>query len=184
MAPRKAQVDGDGKAVATRMMTRSVERIGRTRSETRRSGAGSSSSKLMNFESPERKKRKTTPKKDTPNKKIKIEEEVAEMEDEPKKEDDVAAGEDDSEKKTIVIEHCKQCTSFKKRAIQVKGGLEKAVPGIIVTVNAVQPRRGCFEIREEGGETFISLLEMKRPFTPMKELDMEQVIADIVEKIK
>ncbi|KAH1046004.1 hypothetical protein J1N35_036788 [Gossypium stocksii] len=37
-----------------------------------------------------------------------------------------------------------------------------------------EPRRGCFEIREEGGETFISLLDMKRPFKPMKELDMEK----------
>jgi hypothetical protein len=66
----------------------------------------------------------------------------------------------------------------------VKEGLEEAVPGIIVTVNPDKPRRGCFEIREEGGETFISLLAMKRPFTPMKELNMEEVIADIVEKIK
>ncbi|KAH1072190.1 hypothetical protein J1N35_024518 [Gossypium stocksii] len=37
-----------------------------------------------------------------------------------------------------------------------------------------EPRRGCFEIREEGGKTFISLLDMKRPFKPMKEHDMEK----------
>ncbi|KAH1082805.1 hypothetical protein J1N35_022566 [Gossypium stocksii] len=47
-----------------------------------------------------------------------------------------------------------------------------------------EPKRGCFEIREEGGETFISLLDMKRPFKPIKELDMEKVISDIIEKIK
>ncbi|KAF2605583.1 hypothetical protein F2Q70_00027823 [Brassica cretica] len=78
----------------------------------------------------------------------------------------------------------KQCKSFKERANELKDGLEIAVPGIIVTVNADKPRRGCFEIREEGGQTFVSLLDMKRPFKEMKDLDMEQVIADIVEKLK
>lgn len=86
-------------------------------------------------------------------------------------------------KRTIVIEHCKQCNSFKTRANQVKEGLEKSVAGILVILNPEKPRRGCFEIREEGGEKFISLLDMKRPFTPMKQLDMEKVIADIIDKI-
>ncbi|KAF2542515.1 hypothetical protein F2Q68_00029121 [Brassica cretica] len=78
----------------------------------------------------------------------------------------------------------KQCNAFKTRAIQVKEGLEGAVPGVTVTLNPEKPRRGCFEIRVEGGETFISLLEMKRPFAPMKALDMEEVIEDIIKKIK
>ncbi|KAF3572898.1 hypothetical protein F2Q69_00062690 [Brassica cretica] len=79
---------------------------------------------------------------------------------------------------------CKQHKSFKERANEVKEGLENAVPGIIVTLNPLKPRRGCFEIREEGGESFISLLDMKKPFTPMTELDMEEVLANIVERIK
>ncbi|XP_062164632.1 FK506-binding protein 4 isoform X2 [Alnus glutinosa] len=66
--------------------------------------------------------------------------------------------------KTIVIEHCKQCNSFKTRAIQVKEGLEKSVAGITVLVNPDK--------------------EMKRPFKPMKALDMEKVISDIVDGIK
>uniref|UniRef100_A0A2P2IPV2 Selenoprotein H n=1 Tax=Rhizophora mucronata TaxID=61149 RepID=A0A2P2IPV2_RHIMU len=86
--------------------------------------------------------------------------------------------------KTIVIEHCKQCTSFKKRAEQVERGLRDAVPGITVLLNPDKPRKGCFEIREQGGETFISLLDMKRPFKPMKDLDMEEVILDVINKIK
>ncbi|GFQ01329.1 hypothetical protein PHJA_002276800 [Phtheirospermum japonicum] len=85
--------------------------------------------------------------------------------------------------KTIIVEHCKQCNSFKTRAIQVKIGLEKSV-GVNVLVNPEKPRRGCFEIREEGGGIFVSLLDMKRPFKPMKDLDMEKVISDIVEKIR
>ncbi|PQM38362.1 sodium/potassium/calcium exchanger 1 [Prunus yedoensis var. nudiflora] len=78
----------------------------------------------------------------------------------------------------------KQCNSFKTRANQVKGGLEIGVPGITVLINPDKPRRGCFEIREEGGETFISLLGLKRPFKPMKDLNMEEVIGNIIEKIK
>ncbi|CAL5419473.1 unnamed protein product [Camellia sinensis] len=78
----------------------------------------------------------------------------------------------------------KQCNSFKTRAIQVKNGLESGLSGVNVLVNPEKPRRGCFEIREEGGEKFISLLDMKRPFTPMKALDMDKVISDIIDKIK
>ncbi|URE07034.1 hypothetical protein MUK42_23934 [Musa troglodytarum] len=97
--------------------------------------------------------------------------------------------------KTIIIEACKQCTSFKTRAIKVKEGLESAVPGIVVAVNPDKPRRGCFEIREENGCThnhaadyvcpisFNELLNMPRPFTPMKKLDMDAVVEDIIKKI-
>ncbi|KAK9699669.1 hypothetical protein RND81_08G188200 [Saponaria officinalis] len=90
----------------------------------------------------------------------------------------------DSKSPTVVIEHCKQCNRFKVRALQVQKGLEEGVPGITVLVNPEKPRRGCFEIRLEGGQTFISLLDMKRPFKPMTDLNMEEVIADILEKIK
>ncbi|XP_056848808.1 uncharacterized protein LOC130498964 [Raphanus sativus] len=78
----------------------------------------------------------------------------------------------------------KQCNAFKTRAIQVKECREGAVPGVKMTLNPEKPRRGCFEIREEGGETFITLLEMKRPFAPVKALDMEEVIEDIINTIK
>uniref|UniRef100_A0A0E0HBG6 Uncharacterized protein n=1 Tax=Oryza nivara TaxID=4536 RepID=A0A0E0HBG6_ORYNI len=62
---------------------------------------------------------------------------------------------------------------FKIRAVKVKEDLESFVPGVSV------PRRGCLEIREEGGEVFISLLNMPRPFTAMKKLDMDEVIKEI-----
>ncbi|KAL1802061.1 hypothetical protein ACET3Z_030708 [Daucus carota] len=85
---------------------------------------------------------------------------------------------------TVVIEHCKQCNQFKTRAIKVKDALENDITGINVLVNPEKPRRGCFEVREEGGEIFISLLDMKRPFQPMRALDMDQVISDILDKLK
>ncbi|XP_011045029.1 PREDICTED: uncharacterized protein LOC105140055 [Populus euphratica] len=112
-------------------------------------------------------------------------EEVKEEEPEAKEEDakeESPAG--DAVTKTIVIEHCKQCNAFKTRAIQVKDGLLSAFPGISVLLNPEKPRRGCFEIREEGGETFISLQNMKRPFPPLKALDMDQVISDIIDRVK
>ncbi|KAM7265535.1 hypothetical protein ACFE04_003218 [Oxalis oulophora] len=96
---------------------------------------------------------------------------------------DVSEEEKDNDR-AIVVEHCTQCNSFKTRAAQVKEGLENAVPGITVVLNPKKPRKGCFEIREEGGEKFITLLDLKRPFKPMKDLDMEKVISDIVEKLK
>ncbi|XP_011081152.1 selenoprotein H [Sesamum indicum] len=86
--------------------------------------------------------------------------------------------------KTIIIERSTECSRFKTRAIQVKEGLEKGVAGVKVVVNPEKPRRGCFEIREEGGEVFLSLLDMKRPYKPMTDLDMEEVISDIIEKIR
>nr|GMD75145.1 selenoprotein H-like [Ipomoea batatas]GMD81412.1 selenoprotein H-like [Ipomoea batatas] len=95
-----------------------------------------------------------------------------------------AAEEGVGDGKTIVIEHCKQCNSFKTRALTVKEGLEKGFAGVNVVVNPEKPRRGCFEIREENGEKFISLLNMKRPFAPMKALDMDKVVSDIIDKIK
>ncbi|TQE10554.1 hypothetical protein C1H46_003792 [Malus baccata] len=119
--------------------------------------------------------------------KVEAEAENKEEKGKAKVEDDgegTEADDDELDKRTIVIEHCKQCKSFKVRADQVKNGLEKGVPGIKVLLNPDKPRKGCLEIREEGGETFLSLLDMKRPFSKMKALNMEEVISDIIEKIK
>ncbi|AQK39789.1 hypothetical protein Zm00014a_005648 [Zea mays] len=91
---------------------------------------------------------------------------------------DVAAG-----AKRVIVEACTQCRQFKIRAQKVKEDLESYVSGVSVIINPQKPRRGCLEIREEGGEVFISLLNMPRPFTPMKKLDMDKVIKDIAKKI-
>ncbi|CAN7108784.1 unnamed protein product [Brassica rapa subsp. narinosa] len=176
MAPRKSDGDGEEKAkplaqTSTRV-TRSMDR--QTRSATKQNGAKAAGSvtKQVKLASPKRKKPATEIGRGA--KKAKKDEE---------KEEEAAEVEDPTKPK-IVIEHCKQCNAFKTRAIQVKEGLEGAVPGVTVTLNPEKPRRGCFEIREEGGQTFISLLAMKRPFAPMKALDMEEVIEDIIKKIK
>ncbi|CAA7015234.1 unnamed protein product [Microthlaspi erraticum] len=186
MAPRKSEGDGEEKAkpviTASTRVTRSMGC--RTRSETQKNGAkpSGSATKQVKLASPKKAKRKKPAIATGRAKKGKKEEEaVEEVEKEEEKEE---AEVEDPTKPKIVIEHCKQCNAFKTRAIQVKEGLEGAVPGVTVTLNPEKPRRGCFEIRKEGGETFISLLEMKRPFAPMKALDMEEVIEEIINKIK
>lgn len=95
--------------------------------------------------------------------------------------DDGGAGVENG--KRVIVEACTQCQQFKRRALKVKEDLESAVPGVSVTINPEKPRRGCLEIREEGGDVFISLLNMPRPFNKMRELDMDKVIKDIAQKI-
>ncbi|XP_014503958.1 selenoprotein H [Vigna radiata var. radiata] len=99
------------------------------------------------------------------------------------KEEEIEEDEEEASSKTIVVEHCKQCNQFKMRANLVKERLEKADCGVNVILNPEKPRRGCFEIRQEGGKKFISLLDMKRPFKPMRDLDMDKVISDIIDEI-
>ncbi|CAN8229808.1 unnamed protein product [Cochlearia groenlandica] len=175
MAPRKSKADVEKKEKP--LTTTASSRV--TRSTIQRNGAKPAES-VTKLASPKKTKRKTTDIETVKAKKGKKEKETALGEDKEEEETEVG----DNTKPKIVIEHCKQCNAFKTRAIQVKESLEGAFPGITVTINPEKPRRGCFEIREEDGETFISLLEMKRPFAPMKALDMEEVIENIIKKIK
>lgn len=168
MAPRKRKAEqAEAVAVPARV----------TRSSARRAAESSSADSVRDSPKLEKVGKKKAKKK------AKVESEENRVQENGKKEEALEAV-DGETKKTVIIEHCKQCNSFKTRAIQVKEGLEKGVSGIKVQVNPEKPRRGCFEIREDGGEIFISLLDMKRPFKPMKDLDMNQVIKDVIDKIK
>ncbi|XP_024632519.1 selenoprotein H [Medicago truncatula] len=101
---------------------------------------------------------------------------VSDAADEPEDEDD------DPNRTVIVVEHYTQCKSFLRRATEVKDGLEGSQAiDVVVKLNPEKPRRGCFEIRQQGDQTFISLLVMGRPFKPMKDLDMDKIISDIVD---
>ncbi|KAH7524281.1 hypothetical protein FEM48_Zijuj06G0102700 [Ziziphus jujuba var. spinosa] len=200
MAPRKRSASQEEPAKAT------TESVRVTRSSTRRvanpNSADSFPNESVKPELPKKKKVKVaeTKKKEKVKEERKMEEETLEMAD------------GDAAHRTIIVEHwllfgidervslklfarikvvdddfncifTKQCNSFKTRALQVEKGLLKGVPNVKVELNPDKPRRGCFEIREKDGEIFISLLDMKRPFKPMKDLDMEEVIADIINKI-
>ncbi|KAK9811145.1 hypothetical protein WJX73_006459 [Symbiochloris irregularis] len=97
----------------------------------------------------------------------------------PKAEKEQAPSSDDSEL-TLVVEHCKQCQCFKRRTAELEQILREQVPDLDWTVNPEKPRRGCFEVRDaNSGKKYITLLDMPRPFSKLKELDMD----DVAEKI-
>ncbi|EEF34383.1 selenoprotein H [Ricinus communis] len=173
MAPRKRKseaADDATAAVTTKRVTRSSARLAKSRPAAPAA------------ELPKKKKGKVAA---ADHKKAeKKEESVKKTEEADNVEEQEQETADGENKKTIVIEHCTQCRSFKTSATQVKNGLEAALPSVIVLLNPDKPRKGCFEIRKEGGEKFITLLGMKRPFKPMKDLDMKKVISDIIDKIK
>ncbi|CAN1185113.1 Selenoprotein H [Linum perenne] len=186
MAPKKKTSNGE--QLATRSSTAVVSSGRVTRSKT---NGGKRNLSAPIPASPKKKAKTAAPKK-----KEKAKPKEEEKQPESVKEEEVNGAEDGEVendvkekvaavgKKPIVIEHCKQCNSFKVRANHVKAGLEKAIPGIVVELNPEKPRRGCFEVREQGGEVFISLENMKRPFQRMKDIDMDEVVEDIVSKIK
>ncbi|KAL5782922.1 hypothetical protein ACOSP7_007951 [Xanthoceras sorbifolium] len=182
MAPRKRTAVG----LAVKPDTTAPVNMRVTRSASRR--AGTINSELAKAEPPVKKAKATkrnvkkTEGEEEEEVKDEVEVEVEAPEVEKSTEDETDGSE--SKTKTVVIEHCKQCSSFKTRANMVKDALEKAAPEVTVLVNPEKPRRGCFEIREEGGETFISLRDMKRPFKPMKDLEMALVISEIIDKLK
>ncbi|KAJ7958666.1 selenoprotein H [Quillaja saponaria] len=185
MAPRKRKAQQEEEAIQVQPSTASV-RVTRSAARLAESNSSATVAELPKPKVAPKKTKKAKAAGKGKRKKTeeKGEEAETEIENVEEKEEDPSEDDDDATKKTVVVEHCKQCNSFKTRAIQVKKGLENGVPGITVLLNPDKPRRGCFEIREEGGETFISLLGMKRPFKPMKDLDMDKVISDIIDKIK
>jgi selT/selW/selH-like putative selenoprotein len=83
----------------------------------------------------------------------------------------------------IVIEHCKQCNSFKTRALKIQDALKLAIPDLDIAINPEKPRRGCFEIRDSNGNIFISLQDMPRPFKKLKDLDLDETAANIISKL-
>ncbi|XVF89501.1 hypothetical protein PTKIN_Ptkin19aG0134700 [Pterospermum kingtungense] len=151
MAPRKRKAsDGDGAQATPQPQAQDTfKRV--TRSMTTQPDGRSSGSNL-----PKKEKPKAKGKAKASTKEKKEEDAVAVAVEEGAKAK--AATEEGPQGKTVIVEHCKQCNSFKTRAFQVRDGLQKGVVGITVLLNPEKPRRGCFEIREEGGETFISLL--------------------------
>lgn len=60
----------------------------------------------------------------------------------------------------------------------------KGMEGVNVVVNSKKLRRGRFGICEEGRQIFVSLLNMKTPFTTTESLDMVKVIYNIIEKFE
>ncbi|XP_057440269.1 uncharacterized protein LOC130732179 [Lotus japonicus] len=87
-------------------------------------------------------------------------------------------------KRIIVIEFCLLSDKFQTRANEVREALEPKLPaGTTVILNPKKARKGCFEIREKGGEKFISLLKLKDPYDALMALDINKIVTDITEQI-
>lgn len=52
-----------------------------------------------------------------------------------------------------------------------------------MSINPDKPRKGCFEVRDAAGNKFVSLLDMPRPFKPLRELDIEATAQEIAEAL-
>jgi hypothetical protein len=85
----------------------------------------------------------------------------------------------------VTIEACKQWSAFKTRANKIVAAVgDKAT----VLVNPEPPGRGNFVVRikddDNNREPIIELLAMKRPFAPLKALDMDQVSEKVLNAIE
>ncbi len=68
---------------------------------------------------------------------------------------------------------------FKTRAGKVEKALKEA--GFTVTINATKPRKGSFVITRGDDEKVVELLDLPRPFTKLRNLDMDEVVKNILE---
>ncbi|KAG2389997.1 uncharacterized protein HKW66_Vig0225980 [Vigna angularis] len=94
------------------------------------------------------------------------------------KEEEIEEDVEGASSKTIFVEHCKQCNQFKMRANLVKERLEGADCGVNVILN---PEKTPAAYAAAIVKT--PLTDMKRPFKPMRDLDMDKVISDIIDEI-
>ncbi|KAJ1445702.1 hypothetical protein M885DRAFT_578772 [Pelagophyceae sp. CCMP2097] len=90
-----------------------------------------------------------------------------------------AAAQGDVKKKTqkaAIVE-----VEAEAEADESEGGLPALVAALkgkaTVSVNADKPRKGAFVV-SVGEAKIVDLVDMKRPFTALKALDMDQVAAD------
>lgn len=73
--------------------------------------------------------------------------------------------------------------AFKSRAAKVANGLEAALDGIEVAVNAEKPRKGVFEVRV-GDTIIVTTGPEPRPFPALKALDIEEVTKSATDTAK
>ena len=81
---------------------------------------------------------------------------------------------------TVMIEACKSWNAFKIRANKIATAVGNKAE---VKINAEKPGKGNFVVRV-GDNIITELIGMKRPFPPLKALDMDQVCADVMKAIE
>ncbi len=72
---------------------------------------------------------------------------------------------------------------FKTKAGKLETALKAA--GFNVVVNDTKPRKGTFAVKIDGVATaIVELVSMARPFKGLRELDIDQLGQDIIEKYR
>lgn len=99
-------------------------------------------------------------------------------------ENDVAAAETEEAKgdeKVVMIEASNECQAFKVRAKKIADGVGSTAK---VVINQERPGKGNFVIRITGMEKpVLELKAMKRPFPPLKALDMDEVVKQVLDSL-
>lgn len=76
---------------------------------------------------------------------------------------------------------CGDRSVFKKQAAVIEKALSKE--GWSVSINADKPRRGSFVVQVSGrSKPEVELLELKRPFQKLRDLDLDAVVKGILQE--
>ena len=93
-----------------------------------------------------------------------------------------AAESEEKSLKTVFIEASKECNAFKTRAAKIAEAVGSRAK---VLINQEKPGKGNFVILVSGvDEPIIELKGMKRPFTPLKALDMDEVASKVLKALE
>ena len=72
---------------------------------------------------------------------------------------------------------------FKRTAVNIVSKLNASLPGkeIVAVYNETAPRRGAFVLKLENNDIpILEMLALKRPFTDLRNLDIDEVVQKIV----
>lgn len=74
--------------------------------------------------------------------------------------------------------------AFKTRAAKIEKALKASGVGVDVKINEEKPRKGAFVVSIVGEDKpRIELLDLPRPFTKLKNLDLDKEIATVIEAL-
>ena len=86
------------------------------------------------------------------------------------------------DEKVVFVEASKECNAFKTRANKIAEAVGSKAK---VIINQEKPGKGNFVIRVSGiDEPILELKAMKRPFPPLKALDMDEVANKVLHALE
>ncbi len=88
----------------------------------------------------------------------------------------------------VHITSSKACQAFSKRATKLRDDVKKAIPSAKVEIDekpkeGSKPDKGSFVVMVKGA-AMVELRGMVRPFTKMKDLDMDEIATQVIKALK